>query len=100
MLTVPGVPEFITREQLAEWLAAIGVEARDLQTLTVGRGGITARVYARNEQGHRYCVGSEPAVHEVVIEVKDASRFVSHIPAEDGEAVEAPDVGVDYSTVV
>ena len=78
-VTVPGVPETITREQYLGLLSAVGFEPNMLRSLEFRWDGIYAEVYATDERGARMpesggWVGDglpsdEPAVHRVFVRV-------------------------------
>lgn len=56
-ITLEGVPATITRSELVDWLAAIGIDANDVPrgaTLTLGPTAISIELHARDENGQRF----------------------------------------------
>jgi hypothetical protein len=70
-ITIDGVPESITRQQLADWLAQLGFDSKLLRSLVVSRGAVTAELLALDSKGQRFARDGESATHEVVIRVGD-----------------------------
>jgi hypothetical protein len=73
-LTIPGVPESITRAQYLALLEPLGLNLYDLVHLEFGVNGIVAEVKARNAEGKHYVSPTERntlARHSIVIPVKD-----------------------------
>lgn len=72
-LTLPGVPEAITRQAVLELLAALGLPAEDLRSFRIHPGAIEAEVYARHpEHGRRYTADDlTVAIHTVCIPIVD-----------------------------
>lgn len=72
-VTIPGVPEKISRSDYLRLIESVGLSIDNLISLEFGSRSITAKVYALNESGERYGtrVGgkSAPAIHSVAIEV-------------------------------
>jgi hypothetical protein len=70
-LTVDGVPESITHQQVRDWLAQLGFASEHLVSLIVGRGAITAELYALDNKGRMFVRDGQVARHQVVIRVGD-----------------------------
>lgn len=70
-ITVEGVPESITREQMVEWLASIGIDASHVRLLRVATDGIVVESYALDPSGRRFAMGDEVATHKVSIRIVD-----------------------------
>lgn len=73
-LTVPGVPQTITRERCCELIRGLGLDPFGLVSLEFQAGGlgIQAEVYAEDERGQRYL--SDPdtvATHRLCIRITD-----------------------------
>ena len=51
--TIEGVPESITREQYLDLFRALGIDPKELVSLTFVADGIHAVVFALNDQGRR-----------------------------------------------
>ncbi|MGO1607592.1 MAG: hypothetical protein ACTHXF_08955 [Brevibacterium yomogidense] len=49
--TIPGVPDFITREQWLELMAAAGFEPKELVEMRIAPDGVHALVIAKGENG-------------------------------------------------
>lgn len=80
-ITIPGVPETITRAQYVALIESVGFKPNDLASLRFTVEGIYAEVFARNADGARIIDhsaadnddGSVATVkHSVFIRVEDA----------------------------
>lgn len=70
-VTVTGVPEKISRADRDQLVRSLGFDVDDLVKLTFGVRSITAAVYARDAEGHRYADGDQVAVHNIALPVED-----------------------------
>lgn len=69
--TIHGVPEYLTREQLAELLSGFGFDANYLSKLKVVHNGVHAVVFDRDENGRKYPGPDGYARHHVFVPVRD-----------------------------
>jgi hypothetical protein len=74
-LTVTGVPQRISRSQVRDWLAQLGIETTGLRRLEMNRDGIVAEVVALDSEGRPFAVGygddARVATHVVTIKIGD-----------------------------
>jgi hypothetical protein len=73
-VTITGVPETITHQQLSDWVAILGVEPASCRSIRADVHGIVAEVYALDGDGRRY-VGEDGdvAMHTISIPVERAT---------------------------
>lgn len=73
---IEGVPEFITREDYIDLIAASGLDPNNLQDLRFSSDGIHAVVFHRDEDGARRLDNSPGATgylkHRIFIPVRDS----------------------------
>lgn len=71
-VTVPGIPETITRERYRALVEGAGFDVNELVSLRFEVNGIYAEVYATDENGRRFTAdGKTVATHNVCIKVID-----------------------------
>ncbi|WP_102508094.1 hypothetical protein [Sanguibacter massiliensis] len=72
-ITIPGVPEFLTREQYLAPLRAIGFDPADIREIRYAHDGVHALVIARDEHGRKRLDpnGSGYYKHRVFIPIRD-----------------------------
>lgn len=71
-MDIAGVPDTIPRKRFIELVETLGLDVKDLIRLNFKWDGITAEVYALNENGKRFCVdGENIAKRRVYIPVTD-----------------------------
>jgi hypothetical protein len=73
---IAGVPEYITRQQIVDVLASLGIDAEDITRdwgVTINGNGVRAEVFARNAEGKRYVPpgADDCAKHLITIPIKD-----------------------------
>lgn len=73
-ITIEGVPEHITRAQVVELLATLGIDASKVARdggVLIGGEAVRCRVYATDADGHFYVdqTTGEVAMHEVCIPI-------------------------------
>jgi hypothetical protein len=73
-MNIPGVPESIEWEAVAEFLTGLGIDVSYVTAdgVVIGWDSITCTVIARNADGHAYLDRSrdEPATHRVSIPIE------------------------------
>ncbi len=72
-VTINAVPESLTRSQFVDWLASVGIDPTECQSIVLDRNGIHATVYALNDDGCRYVNpgGDEIATHIIHVRIDD-----------------------------
>lgn len=70
-----SAPSSVSRLQVVEWLASIGISADTIRAVHVERDGITVESYATDADGRRFAIGvgdeARSAVHAVVIPITE-----------------------------
>jgi hypothetical protein len=77
-MRIDGVPESVTREQVAEWLGWLGVDADDVpldSAVRLGRSCISVEVYARDPDGKRMILGDDVARHTIAVPLVAPPRY-------------------------
>lgn len=72
-ITIPGVPEFLTREQYLAPLRAIGFDPADIREIRYAHDGVHALLLARDEHGRKRLDPSTSSYykHRVFIPIRD-----------------------------
>lgn len=71
-VSLPGVPESITRKEYLGLIEQLGFDINHLLSLTFERDGIYAEVLATDDNGHHYTAdGENAATHPVCVRVVD-----------------------------
>lgn len=73
MPTITATPEALTRQQFTDWLASVGIDPSQCQSITIDRNGIRATVYALNQDGRRFANhgGTKAATHTLHVRIDD-----------------------------
>lgn len=74
-ITIEGVPDSITRDKLADWLAFIGIDIKVVRSLSVDRDGIQVEVNAVTPVGKGFVINDERARHRISIPVGEPGQW-------------------------
>lgn len=88
---IPGVPKTVRRALVVELIKALGIDPKQLYSLSLEPNAVYAEVYALKDGGRYWDGGPEQkaATHSIAIPIEDQA------PASDRSETDATQVGCD-----